>query len=222
MGLENYESSMNEIMEEESEFSVYRNDEKWSVKNLETLIWCDSIIYEKEQAIAEKENIADNNISRLEEKITLLKEWKENATKKEKSDIDFFQSHMMVYHMKLIDEEKESNKILEANGKKPKPITKSIKLPFSTLACRAQAAEAFIGGKELTKAKDDPAFVQFVKENNPEFINEEVAWGEYKKTLKQTTVDGKLVYLDDASQFVDIIQLNERADKFERKANKKE
>lgn len=210
-------------MEEESEFSIYRNDEKWSVKNLETLVWCDSIIYEKEQVIAEKESIADMNIEKLENKIKQLKEWKENATKKEKSDIDFFQSHMMVYHMKLIDEEKEQNKILEASNKKPKPITKSIKLPFSTLTCRTQAAEALVGGKELTKAKDDPAFVKFVKENNPEFINEEVAWGEYKKTLTQTVVGGKQVYLDSASQFVDMITLIERADKFERKSinNKK-
>jgi hypothetical protein len=221
MGLENYNEELNNIMEEESEFSIYRNDERWGIYNLETAVWADSLIYEKELSIEAKEKIADDNIAKLEVKIQQLKEWKENATKKEKSDVEFFENHLIIYLTNLIKEEKAENTRLVALGKKEKPITKSIKLPFSVLSCRAQQAEATVEGKEIAKAKDNVEFVKFVKETNPEFINEEVAWGEYKKTLSQIKLNGRLTYMDQNGAPMEFINLMERPDKLERKANKK-
>lgn len=211
MGIPNYEDELNNILEEQDETDRLRQDERWTVTSLNSAIWVDSIIREKEVSILEKESIADESIAKLQEKIDRLIQWKEESTKKERKDIEFFKTHLTLWHMSTIDAELNENETLKAAGKKEKPISKTIKLPYRDLTYRAQQPEALVNGKEITKAKDDPSLVSFVKANNPEFIKEEVQWGEYKKTL--TNNNG--VYIDSNGQVVDVISLVEKPAKFD-------
>jgi hypothetical protein len=222
MGIPNYENEINEILGEEEETYSLQQDQSWAIRDINTAVWADNLIPEKELTIAQKTKIADDQIAALEAKVAKFKEWKINSTKKEVSDIEFFKSHLHAFHMRQIAEEESINEALVAAGKKAKKITKTIKLPFRDLTCKAQQPEILINGKEIAKAKDEEVFVNFVKSNNPEFIKEEVKWGDYKKTLTLREDKGKLIYTDEAGQTVDFITLIKRGDLYDWKIGSSE
>jgi hypothetical protein len=202
-----YEEQLSEEFLEIDEVERIRQDERWSIKDLATAVWADGVVAENEKKVAEIEEIYNK---RLEEFKTKLDQWKENASKKYLNTIDFFKTHLHVYHMRVLDEER-------ARGVPESKQTKTIKLPTRKLECRKQKPEALIDGVEVVKAKSNPKFVSYVKENSPEFIktSEEVLWDKFKKTLKQVKVDGKLMYVDSTGQKIDFIELIERPEKYD-------
>jgi hypothetical protein len=178
------------------------------VRDYGTAVWVDGLVYEKEKKIEEIEQIYKE---RMEAFKTKMDEWKESAAKKHVNDIEFFKTHLHAYQLRVIDEEKSS---------KAKKISSTIKLPTRSLTFKKQQPQILINGKEVDKAKDDKQLVQFVKENSPDFIKEEVKWGDYKKTLKTKEHEGRLIYCDDAGQPIDFIQLIERPEKCDWTLNK--
>jgi hypothetical protein len=108
--------------------------------------------------------------------------------------------------MKVVEEEKRNN---------AKKLSKTIKLQYRDLTYRKQNPQILINGKEPEKAKGDPMLVSFVKENRPDLIKEEVAWKEFKDTLKQVEIDGKLMYVDENGEPITFIELVPREDKFD-------
>jgi hypothetical protein len=208
-----YQSQLDNILEDDNqdEITLIQHDEKWAIHDLKSACWADSIIHDKELSIAEKNKIADDSIAQLEAKIEKLKQWKVDATKKEVSDIEFFKSHLHVWHMKQIEEEERLNEQLKAQGKKEKKLSLTIKLPYRDLTCRKQQPDILVNGVDIKDAKSDPAFVDFVRENSPKFIKEEVAWGDYKKTLKMA--NGR--YVDENGQPIEFINLVEKGNKFD-------
>jgi hypothetical protein len=199
----NYKEELHEIFEEQDEVNQIRQDERWKISDLSTALWADGIIHEKEVKIAEVEKL---HKERKESLIRKLDEWLERTTKPLENDIEFFKTHLHVYHMRVLEEERA------AGAKKE---SKTIKLQYRDLTCKKQQPEILINGKETDKAKTDPEFVKFVKSNNPEFIKEEVKWGDYKKTLQQKEFEGKLVYVDEAGQPIDFIKLVERGETYD-------
>ncbi|MBX4152379.1 host-nuclease inhibitor Gam family protein [Paenibacillus lautus] len=212
-----YQNEVDNIIEDQDETFWLQQDTGWKIDSLELAVWADEKIHEKEVKIAEVEKVADGNIEALEAKIEKLKQWKEESTKKDKTDITFFKEHLHLWHMKKIEEEKVENVELLAKGKKEKKLSKTIKLPYRDLTCKAQQPVILINGKEPSKAKSDDEFVKFVKESNPEFIEtkEEVKWGEYKATLQTKPHDGKLVYVDQNGEPIDFIMLKEQGEKYD-------
>ncbi|WP_339304393.1 host-nuclease inhibitor Gam family protein [Paenibacillus sp. FSL L8-0435] len=219
--LNNYEDELNEILDENEE-SLIHYDPTWKIDSLELAVWADEKIHEKEVKIAEVEKVANSNIEALKVKIEKLEAWKTEATNKDKNEITFFKEHLHLYHRKMIEKETMENEELKAKGKKEKKISKTIKLPHRDLTCKAQQPAILINGKEPSKAKEDSELLAFVKENSPEFIKtkEEVEWGEYKKKLKTTVVDGKLTYVDETGSKLDFITLQELGDKYDWKQKK--
>ena len=55
--------------------------------------------------------------------------------------------------MKKIEEEKAENVELLAKGKKEKKLSKTIKLPYRDLTCKAQQPVILINGKEQIKSQ---------------------------------------------------------------------
>lgn len=219
--MNNYNQEIEHILEEQDEVLLIRNDERWGVRDLNSAVWTDSIVYEKELSIIEKERIADENIAILQSKIDKVKQWKIDTTKKERSDIEFFMNHLHVYHMNLIDEEKAANKLLVEKNKKPKKLSQTIKLPYRDLTCRTQQPTILVNGKDINKAKNDPELIVFVKESYPELIDEEVKWGDFKKKLKIQKLNGENVYVDiDSGLVVDCIKLADNPDKYDFKSKK--
>jgi inosine/xanthosine triphosphate pyrophosphatase family protein len=200
-----YNEQIDEALLEADEVYQLQQDEHWAIRDYSSAVWADGIVTGNEKKVSEIEQIYND---RLEAFKTKLEQWKENASKKHLSDIEFFKTHLHAYHMRVLDDE-------IARNVPEKKRSKTIKLPSRKLKCTKQQPEIFINGKEATKAKNDPLFIAYVKANNPEHINEEVAWGNYKKTLKQAEIDGKLVYIDDAGQQIDFIDLIERGEKYD-------
>lgn len=217
MSTYNYQEEVNNIFEDRDDTYYLQEDPTWKINSLELAVWADEKIHEKEVKIAEIEKVADNNIEALKAKIEKLQQWKETASKKDKDDITFFKEHLHLYHKKVIEEEKYINEELKLKGKKEKRLSKTIKLPYRDLTCKTQQPKIIINGKDTTSAKDDEVFVAYVKANNPECIKtvEEVKWGEYKKTLKTTATNGKMIYVDDAGSPLDFITFQELDDKFD-------
>lgn len=215
--LNNYQNEVEEIIEDQDETTYYMQDESWKIRDLNAAVWADSMIHEKEVNIANIESIADSNITALEAKIEKLKEWKDNSTKNDKNGITFFKTHLHLWHEKMIQAEKEINKELADKGKKEKKLSLTIKLPYRNITCRTQNPTIMVNGKEVAKAKDDKEFVQYVKENSPEFIKtiEEEKWAEYKDSLKTKVIDGKLMYVDANGVPVEVIKLQERGEKYD-------
>lgn len=205
-----YEQEIDTLMQEQDEVIAAQQDGDFAIRDLGTAVWADGLVYENEQKVAEIEAVYKARLDAFKSK---LDEWKESASKKYVNNIEFFKVHLHAFHMRVMDEER---------AKKSKKISKTIKLPNRSLTCTKQQPEILINGKEASKAKDDPLFVQFVKENNPECIQQEVKWGDYKKLLKQKEIDGKLRYVDDAGQPLEFIELIEREEKLDWKLNKSE
>jgi hypothetical protein len=208
----NYENEVNELLQEQDEVYLIQQDDSFAIRDLGTAAWADNIVRENELKVAEIEAVYNQRLEAMKSKLDV---WKDSASKKHLNNIEFFKVHLHAYHLRVIDEEK-------ANGVPDKKLSKTIKLPTRNLTMTKQQPEILINGKESSKAKSDPVFVKFVKENNPEFIKEEVSWGDYKKTLKQKEIDGKLTYFDDAGQPIDFIELVERGVKFDWKIIKDE
>lgn len=198
-----YNNELNEIFLEEDEVSLIQTQEYWSIYDLNTAIWADGIVAENEQKISEIEEIYQKRMNEFKLKMDT---WKENASRKHIKNIEFFKTHLMLYHMRVLDEEK---------AKGAKKLSKTIKLPTRELKCVKQQPEIYIYGKEASKAKDVPEFVKYVKEYNPDYIKEEVKWGDLKKSLKQVEVEGKLAYVDETGQVLDFIELIEREESFD-------
>ncbi|MEJ1715024.1 hypothetical protein SMA37_25780, partial [Escherichia coli] len=81
-------------------------------------VWADNLIHDKEEKIAEIENITNVNIEALQAKIEKLKQWQEDSTKKFHNDISFFKEHLYLWHTNTIKDEKLENEELVAKGKK--------------------------------------------------------------------------------------------------------
>jgi hypothetical protein len=218
----NYQHEVSELIDDQDDTYIIQQDQSWRINDLETAVWADEKIHEKEIKIFEIENVADSNIKALEEKIEKLKIWKEESTKNSKSEITFFKEHLHLWHEKKIGKEKAENEDLKLKGKKEKKLSLTIKLPYRNLTCRTQQPVITVNGKEIAKAKDDEVFVKYVKESNPSMIKtiEEVKWAEFKDTLKTSTVDGKLTYVDEDGSPIDFINLQVRGDKYDWKVNK--
>jgi hypothetical protein len=204
-----YKEQINDVIEQDEENDI-QVQENWKIKNLSEATWADEKIKEAEDKIANVNKVRDEAIEKLEQKIERLKEWGVEATKKDQQTIDFFKLHLHLWHQDILEQE-------QRNGIPEKKQSKTIKLPYRDLTCRKQQPEILIYGKEPSKMKNDPNFVAFVKANNPEFIKEEVAWGDYKKTLKQGEKNGKLVYVDDAGQTLDFVELIDKGLAFDYK-----
>src|SRR5690625_2679515 len=129
MGITEY-NEVNDIMEDETldEVQQIQQDEKWKIRDLNSAVWADGIIYQNELLVAEKEKIADDNIAILQEKIKKLEQWKEDSTKEEKNTIEFFESHLVLWHTDTVAEEEATNRQLVADNKKEKKVSKTIKL----------------------------------------------------------------------------------------------
>jgi hypothetical protein len=203
-----YNQQIEEALLEDDEVYQLQQDQAWGVYDYGMAVWVDGILVEKEKKVEEIEQIYNERMDSFKAKMDL---WKESAAKKHVNDIEFFKQHLHAYQLRVIDEEKAN---------KAKKISSTIKLPTRSLTFKKQQPEILVNGKEVSKAKDDPSFVQFVKENSPDFIKEEVRWGDYKKILKQTNIDGKLFYVDDAGQPLEFIQLIERPEKCDWTLNK--
>lgn len=203
-----YNQQIEDALLEDDEVYQLQQDQAWGVYDYGMAVWCDGILVEKEKKIEEIEQIYKERMDSFKAK---MDQWKESAAKKHVSDIEFFKQHLHAYQLRVIDEEKAN---------KAKKISSTIKLPTRSLTFKKQQPEILVNGKEVSKAKDDPNFVQFVKENSPDFIKEEVKWGDYKKILKQTTIDGKLTYVDDGGLPLEFIQLIERPEKLDWTLNK--
>lgn len=208
----NYENELNEMFEEQDEINQLQQDQSWAIRDLNTAVWADGIVHAAEVKIEEIDAVYEERKQKLIEK---LDAWRDDASKKHKRDIDFFKTHLHMWHMITLEQE-------QANGVPEKKQSKTIKLPYRELTCRKQQPEILVYGKEPSKVKNDPNFVAFVKENNPEHIKEEVSWGDYKKTLKVQEHNGKLVYVDDAGQTLDFIELIEKGTAFDWKVKKDE
>lgn len=219
-----YQNEVNNIVEDQDETFWLQQDTGWKIDSLELAVWADEKIHEKEVRIIEVEKVADSNIAALEAKIEKLKQWKEESCKKDKGDITFFKEHLHLWHMKKVEQEKDENAELLAKGKKEKKLSKTIKLPYRDLTCKAQQPVILINGKEPTKAKEDKEFVALVKKDYPEFIEtkESVKWSEYKASLKTKNVDGKTMYVNDSGEPLTIIELKDQVDKYDWKLKKED
>lgn len=203
-----YNQQIEDALLEDDEVYQLQQDQTWGVYDYGMAVWCDGILVEKEKKIAEIEQIYKEHMDSYKAK---MDQWKESAAKKHINDIEFFKTHLHAYHLRVIDEEKAN---------KAKKISSTIKLPTRSLTFKKQQPEILIDGVEISKTKDNKQFVKFVKENSPDFIKEEVKWGDYKKILKQTNIDGKLTYVDDGGLPLEFIQLVERPEKLDWSLNK--
>lgn len=203
-----YNQQIEDALLEDDEVYQLQQDQSWAVRDYGTAVWVDGILVEKEKKIEEIEQIYKERMDSYKAK---MDQWKESAAKKHVNDIEFFKQHLHAYQLRVIAEEKAKN---------TKKISSTIKLPTRSLTFKKQQPEILVNGVEVSKAKDDSTFVQFVKDNSPDFIKEEVKWGDYKKTLKQKEIDGKLVYMDADGQPLEFIQLIERPEKCDWTLNK--
>lgn len=185
------------IVEDETEQNTYYiesgESDKFKIDSLELAVWADKIIKEAEDKVENINQIADDHIQKLKDKIEKLEQWKIEATKKDNSTIEFFKNHLHAYHIRVLEHE---------TSKGVKKLSKTIKLPNRDLTCKAQQPE-FI--------KDD-TLTDWVATNHPNFIEtkQTLKWGEFKKTL---TIHDKTV-IDENGEVVPITVV-ERPDKFD-------
>lgn len=177
---------------------VMEVQEGWQVTDLKGAMWADERINEAQLKVDEIEELAAERIESLQRKIDIVNQWKEEAKKPYLDTISFFTGKLMLYLQQTIQEQIEAGK---------KKITKSLKLPFSKPSFKKKQPEV---------KRDDEQLLNWLEVNHPEFIERKpsVKWAEFKKTLTQTEVDGKLVYVDADGQVVPYVELNERPDEF--------
>lgn len=207
MNAYNYEEQLNELFEDQDEVRRVQNDEYFSIKDLQTALWADGILYEKEQKIAQIKSIFNE---RKDKMLLKLEEWLKQSLAPLEKDVEFFETHLKVYQANLIAEER-ANKV--------KKESKTIKLAYRDLKVAKQQPEII---------KDDEKLLEWVEKNHSENIptdiieklivekaeNEEsqitvtellnivkqydstyikrdpkLTWGELKKTLKQDRVN---------------------------------
>mgnify|MGYP001408408044 CR=1 FL=1 len=192
----------------------------WTIDNKEMAMKVDYVIHKMEEKIAEDEAIAESQkaplqakIDKLEEGKTKIDEWLERSTKSYKNTIESLKNHLILFHMRTIEAEKEENKKREAEGKKPLKISKSIKLTYRDLTSKVKQPSIIKDDNELlnwvesnySNAINLDSLIQIVEETknkNEEFITlnkleellqnaysefvkreKSLAWGEFKKTL---------------------------------------
>ncbi|BAU27605.1 Gam-like protein [Aneurinibacillus soli] len=172
--------------------------EGWQVTDLKGAMWADERINEAQLKVDEIDVLAEERIESLQRKIDIVNQWKEEAKKPYLDTISFFAGKLMLYLQQTIQEQIEAGK---------KKITKSLKLPFSKPSFKKKQPEV---------KRDDEQLLTWLEANHPEFIERKptVKWGDFKKVLTQTEVDGKLVYVDECGQVVPHVELNERPDEF--------
>jgi hypothetical protein len=143
--------SYQNIVEDQDEMYQLQQNEAWCIDSMGLAVWADNLIHDKEESIAEIENVADSNIEALKAKIEKLEQWKEDSTKKYHNDITFFKEHLHLWHMKTIRDEKIENEELIALDKKPEKLSSTVKLPYRDLTCRTQQPVITVNGKEIAK-----------------------------------------------------------------------
>lgn len=172
--------------------------EGWQVTDLNAAVWADERIHDAQVKVDEIEKLATDRIADLQRKIDIVNEWKEEAKKPYLNTISFFAAKIMVYLQYTIAEQVAAGK---------KKIVKSLKLPFNKPAMKAKPPEV---------KRDDAQLIAWLEKNHPEYIERKptVKWGDLKKTLTQTEVDGVLAYVDANGQVVPHVTLMERPDEF--------
>jgi hypothetical protein len=78
MSFVNYEEQLNEIFEEKDEVYKVQQEEGWRIQDLETALWADEIVHQREEKVAEIERVYQE---RKEKLLAKLDEWKEQTLK---------------------------------------------------------------------------------------------------------------------------------------------
>lgn len=103
-----------------------------------------------------------------------IEEWERQELKPLSDSLSFFENLVSVYHTKQLQED---------------PKAKTLSTPYGKSKSRTTKASP----KEVDKEK----LLHHVKDADmTEFIKESVAWGDFKKTLTVTELDGKPIVID--------------------------
>ena len=149
-----------------------------------------------------KISAAQNKISELNEQSAKMKsdidKWLEGELKPLTDEIEHFQAKLMPF---INEQLKDSKK-------------KSVNMPSGKAGYRKGGVSFSYKGNKITS--NSPEFIEYVKENNPNYIEttDTVKWAEMKKDLK--IENGKAITGD--GEILDI-DVNQEEDKFYVKAN---
>lgn len=202
-------------------------------------------------------------IDKLEEGKARIDTWLERSTKTRKADIDSLKVHLHLYHQRVVAAEELENEKRVADGKKPLKISKSIKLTYRDLTSKVQNPEIIKDDeqlahwvvkncseliptyelKDILNSKEEnyhshisiTDLIELISRYESSFIKRDakLSWGEFKKTLKQKTVNiveldeeeneiitgTKTIYVDENGSELPV-QLIERGVEYDWKLNK--
>lgn len=119
---------------------------------------------------------ADRDIKqRADAQYEQIKRWEDAERGRINEDINYFEGLVHEYHMRLLAEN---------------PQAKTLSTPFGKSKSRIS--------REQPEKKDEKALLEHVLTNNmQDYIKKEVKWGDLKKNLKISEVDGKKVAVDE-------------------------
>lgn len=124
-------------------------------------------------------------IKRIEDlaaaEIERITQWKEQQLKSPKSELEYWEGLVQHYH----------HQQLLQDGKR-----KTISTPYGV--------SKSVTSKPAPKQVDPQAILEFIKQNQlTEFIKEEAKWGDFKKTLSVSELNGEPVVVSEDGQVVD-------------------
>ncbi|MFB4260792.1 host-nuclease inhibitor Gam family protein [Shouchella clausii] len=157
------------------------SEERFQIKDQESLNWAFRKIAAFKAQMNETEEIAAKEIARVHQ-------WAAEQQKPLEQSIEFFESLITQYHMQLLESDPKAPKTLKTPHGKSK-------------STRRKPAPVAVNKDKL---------LEHVKEAGmADYIKEEIRWGDFKKTLSITTADGKPVVVDAWGQRVEGVEIDQ-------------
>lgn len=161
---------MNELQQAElQEWEEQPAEERqhFEITNMESLTWAFRKLAAYKAKEAEIAKIAQQERQRIDD-------WEAEQKKSIQGDMEFFESLIQRYHAKQLAEN---------------PKAKTLSTPFGKSKSRTS--------KPAPEKVSEEKLLEYVTENGlDEFIKKSVKWGDLKKNLKVTDIDGKSVVVD--------------------------
>lgn len=155
-------------------------EERFRITDQESLNWTFRKVAIYKAQMEETDTIAAKEIERVHL-------WAAEQHKPVKQSIDFFESLIMQYHMKLLEEDPKAKTLKTPHGKSKSTTRKASPAPL-----------------------DKDKLLDHVKEAGMlDYIKEEIRWGDFKKTLNIAKADGQTFVVDALGQRVEGVIIDE-------------
>lgn len=180
---------LNDKLNQKSSSDTEEDNNEFVVDSDEKASWCLRKIRQIKEKQEKNEKLAQELISKLREEIKEIEKWRDEENDKLQNSIDFFESKLYNYALKLREDD---------------PELKTYSLPFGKLKFRKQ--------RPKWKYKDDK-LLEFLEDNYPDLVR--VKKKPDKRNLKKTAeVNGNKVVLPDTGEIIEGVKVVERSEKF--------